>query len=243
MIPSYAAAFVAGLVTFLAPCTLPLVPAYITFLGGANHRAATPRRQILWTALLFILGFSLVFMIFGGLAGFFGTVLGPARLLLQRIGGIIVIVLGLSMLGVLRLPFLQRSFQARVPGLARLPAGRRSFLFGIILGSGWTPCVGPILGTILFLAASTTTVLSGISLLAVYSLGLAVPFLIVALFYSRAAHLIARVAPLSRGIEIVAGLFLLFLGYLFLTDRMTLFIARTYQLLDFINYDALYRFF
>lgn len=243
-IPSAAAAFLAGLVTFLAPCTLPLVPAYVGFLGGtAAGERAVSRRRILTGALLFVLGFSAVLVTLGSLAGFLGAAAGTARIVIQRVGGVIVIALGLSMLGLFRIPLFQRTVQARIPGLKRLPAGPRAFLFGVILASGWTPCVGPILGTILFLAGSTATVGTGATLLAVYAAGLAVPFLLVALFFERASRLIARVARLSRGIEVVAGLFLVMIGVLFVTDRIGFFISGTYRALDFINYDTLYNFF
>lgn len=243
-VPSVVSAFVAGLVTFLAPCTLPLVPAYLGFLSGTAARGQLPsRRRILGVAALFILGFSIVFIVLGSLAGFLGILAGPARTVIQRIGGVVIILLGLSMLGLFRIPLFQRTVQARLPGTARLPVGLRAFLFGVILASGWTPCVGPILGAILFLAASSATVGAGATLLGVYSLGLAVPFLLAALFCGQAARVIARVAPLAKIIEIAAGLFLVFVGVLFVTNRVTAFIAGAYRALDFINYDALYRFF
>ncbi|TSC73098.1 MAG: cytochrome c-type bioproteinis protein [Parcubacteria group bacterium Gr01-1014_38] len=243
-VPLLISAFVAGVVTFLAPCTLPLVPVYLGFLSGTTAGERTPnRRRILWIALLFILGFSIVFVTLGSLAGLFGTSAGPARGFIQRVGGAVIILLGLSMLGVVRIPLLQRTMQARIPSVRRLPSGLRAFLFGVILGSGWTPCIGPILGTILFFAASTATVGTGALLLAVYSVGLSLPFLAVALFYSQAARVIARIASLTRGIEILAGVLLMFIGFLFVTDRMTVFIGASYRALDFLDYDALYRFF
>lgn len=244
--PSLAAAFVAGLVTFLAPCTLPLVPAYLGFLSStvrAGRTQSHARWRMVVSAFFLMLGFSVVFVLLGSLAGLVGVAAGPLRNVLQRVGGVIIIVFGLSLLGLLRLPFLQRTVHARIPGLKKLPAGPRAFLFGVILASGWTPCIGPILGTILFLAASTTTTIQGALLLAVYSVGLAVPFLLVAFFYSRATRFIVRIAPLTRSIEVVAGLVLMFIGFLFLTGRMTAFIGSAYRALDFINYDALYTFF
>lgn len=243
-IPSAAAAFLAGLVTFLAPCTLPLVPAYVGFLSGTTvGEAVVRRRRVLAAALLFVLGFSVVLVTLGSLAGLLGAAAGTARLVIQRVGGVIVILLGLGMLRIFRIGILRRTFRVRAPGIARLPPGPRAFLFGVILASGWTPCVGPILGTILFFAGSTATVGTGATLLAIYAAGLAVPFLLVALFFGQAAKIIARVSRLSRGIEIVAGLFLIFLGWLFLADRVGLFITGTYRAFDFINYDALYKFF
>lgn len=244
-IPSLASAFVAGLVTFLAPCTLPLVPAYLGFLSGTvgSPRQPRVRWRVLSAGFFLMVGFGLVFTILGSFAGFLGASAGPARLLIQRIGGVIIIVLGLSMLGVLRIPLLQRTMRPRIRGLARVPPAPRAFLFGVILASGWTPCIGPILGTVLFLAASTATTGQGAFLLAVYSVGLALPFLLVALFYSQALRAIARLGRLTKAIEIVAGVFLVFIGVLFLTGRMTAFIGSAYRTLDFINYDALYRFF
>jgi cytochrome c-type biogenesis protein len=247
-IPSLGAAFLAGLVTFVAPCTLPLVPAYLGFLSGVitPADARRSRGRILTAAVLLVAGFSVVFVIFGSLVGLVGSTARDAalaRLWIQRVGGVIIIVLGLSMLGVLRIPALQRTLRLRAPRLGRLPMGPRAFLFGVILASGWTPCVGPILGTILFLAASTATVTAGALLLTAFSVGLALPFLLVAVFYGQAARAIARLSRVTRTIEVVAGAFLVFLGYLFVTDRMAAFIASAYRLLDFIQYDALYRFF
>lgn len=243
-IPTAASAFLAGIVTFLAPCTLPLVPAYLGFLSSATQGQPTvSRRRIILAAVSFILGFSLVFIVLGSLVGFLGSAAGSYRRVIERVGGIFILLFGISLLGLFRIPVLQRTLQLRLGGLPRLPVGPRSFLFGVILASGWTPCIGPILGTILFLAASTTSVGSGAGLLAVYAAGLAVPFLLVALFYSQAAKVIARLARLTRGIEIVAGLFLVFIGFLFLTGRTTAFIGSAYRVLDFINYDALYQFF
>lgn len=243
-VPSLVSAFIAGLVTFIAPCTLPLVPAYLGVLTGAGvGEARQSRRRMLRAAFLFVLGFSVVFVLLGSLAGLVGVAAAPVRLVIQRVGGVLIIVLGLSMLGVLRLPLLRRSFQARLPGLGRLPRSLRAFLFGVVLASGWTPCVGPILGTILLLGTFQQTVSQGALLLGVYSVGLAIPFLLVALFYGQATKLIARAGRVARGIEIAAGLFLVFLGVLFVTDRQTAFISGAYRLLNFINYDALYRFF
>lgn len=243
-IPTAASAFLAGIVTFLAPCTLPLVPAYLGFLSGTTQGQPTvSRRRIVFAAVAFILGFSLVFILLGSLVGFLGSAAGNLRRVIERVGGVIILLFGLSLLGLFRIPFLHRTVQLRLGGLPRLPVGPRSFLFGVILASGWTPCIGPILGTILFLAASTTTVGSGAGLLAVFAAGLAIPFLLVALFYSQAAKVIARLTRLTRGIEIAAGLFLVFISFLFLTGRTTAFIGIAYRALDFINYDALYRFF
>lgn len=243
-IPTAASAFLAGIVTFLAPCTLPLVPAYLGFLTGATQGQPTvSRRRIMLAAVSFILGFSLIFVVLGSLVGFLGSAAGNFRRVIERVGGVFILLFGLSLLGLFRIPFLQRTARLRLRGLPRLPMAPRSFLFGVILASGWTPCIGPILGTILFLAASTTSVGSGAGLLAVYAAGLAVPFLLVALFYSQAAKIISRLTSLTRGIEMVAGVFLVFLGILFLAGRMAAFIGSAYRVLDFINYDALYRFF
>jgi cytochrome c-type biogenesis protein len=221
-------AFSAGLLTFLAPCTLPLVPAYLGFISGVNDPRELQdranllklRRRLMANALAFIFGFTLVFTAFGLLAGTLGHLLGGSyRDNLSRFGGLIIIVFGLMLIGTLQIPFLQRTFKIKIP--ARLQAGKPvpSFFIGLALAFGWSPCIGPILGTILTLAASTNTALAGGFLLVVFSLGLAVPFLIVAFSIGSAFKIIKALSRYAHLINVVAGLLLIVIGILMLSGQ------------------------
>lgn len=239
-------AFIAGVLTFLAPCTLPLVPGYLAFISGASiedlkdpEKAKGAKRRIFLNGVLYVFGFSIVFIAFGTLAGFLGVALAPSRIWLARIGGILVIIFGLFLMGVLKLPFLTKEFQLKVGGAVGGKQGRNSFILGSAFAFGWTPCVGPILGSILLLASTATTALQGAVLLSIFSLGLAVPFLAVALGASSAAKYIAKLSKLLSVISIIGGIFLIGLGILLFTNKMALLISYGYRFFNFINYDAL----
>lgn len=239
-------AFIAGLLTFLAPCTLPLVPAYLGFISGVDQdalanpqTAAAARRKIFWNGVAFILGFAFVFIAFGTLAGLVGQALVPYRLWLARIGGALIMLFGLFMLGVFKIPLL--SSDKRLPIFKWLHLGKpsSSLFIGGTFALGWTPCVGPILGSILLLAGTSGTALQGALLLSIFSLGLAIPFLIIALAFSRATKFIDASSKYLKGISVVGGLFLILLGVLLMTDNFGLTIQYGYRLLEFINYDRL----
>ncbi|MCI0597830.1 cytochrome c biogenesis protein CcdA [Candidatus Parcubacteria bacterium] len=248
-LPLVLGAFVAGLLTFLAPCTLPLVPAYLGFISGVDQEAlqnpATARAarwKIFFNGLAFIVGFSLIFVIFGTLAGLVGEALVPYRLWLARIGGVLIVLFGLFMLGVFKIPFL--ASEKRIPIFKWLSLGKpsTSFLIGGTFALGWTPCVGPLLGSILLLAGTSGTAIQGAVLLSVFSLGLSVPFLVIAFAFSRATEFIDASSKYLKGMSIVGGLFLIVLGLLLMTDNFGLTIQYGYQLLEFINYDRLLEF-
>lgn len=239
-------AFIAGILTFLAPCTLPLVPAYLGFISGVSAKdlqdplaAKQAKRKIFLNGLFFILGFSAVFVILGSIAGFFGQLLFGYRIWLSRIGGIFVILFGLFMLNVIKIPFLSREIQIKTPSFFQKGSKINSFVLGSTFGLGWTPCVGPILGSILTLAAASTTAFQGAFLLGVFSLGLAVPFLVIAAGFGSASAHIAKLGKLLNIISIIGGLFLIFLGILLFTNKLGIWIAYFYQWFDFINYDRL----
>lgn len=239
-------AFFAGMLTFLAPCTLPLVPAYLGFISGVDQEALkdqatarSARRKIFFNGLAFIIGFSAVFIAFGVLAGFLGATLAPYRIWLSRIGGVLVILFGLFMLGFFKLPFLQSDKRIPIPKWLTLGKPSSSFFIGGTFALGWTPCVGPILGSILLLAGTSGTALQGGVLLSVFSLGLAVPFLAIALAFSRATVYIEKISKYLKIVSIVGGVFLIVLGALLATGNFGLTIQYGYQLLEFINYDQL----
>jgi cytochrome c-type biogenesis protein len=239
-------AFIAGLLTFLAPCTLPLVPAYLSFISGVDPKelrnpdtASAAQRKILVNGIYFILGFSLVFIIFGTLAGFIGQQLVPYRLWLTRVSGALIILFGFFMLGVFRLPVFQTEKRIPIPPWLTLGKPSSSLIVGSAFAFGWTPCVGPILGSILLLASSSMTVFTGALLLAVFSLGLAVPFISLAAGYSRASAYISAYTNYLRAVSIVGGVFLIILGSLLITGNFSLTIQYGYQIFDFIEYDRL----
>jgi cytochrome c-type biogenesis protein len=177
---SYLAAFVAGLLSITSPCILPVVPLYVAYLLGSTERSARSRSTLLVNAAAFVIGFSVVFVLIGTAFGLVGTVMSERKTLLVQVGGLMLIVLGLHQIGLVQLPFLSRT--VRMSGAT----GERatvvtSGLVGMTFAAGWTPCAGPILGAILTLALSAGDAGRATALLSVYSLGLAIPFLFIAL--------------------------------------------------------------
>lgn len=236
-------AFVAGVLTFLAPCTLPLVPGYLGFISGTSATGAqTPgfHRKVFLNGVFYVVGFSLVFILLGSLFGLGGAALIQYRVWLSRIGGLFVIFFGLYLLNVIRLPVLTGLMsEHRLHPILKPGNAASSLIFGAAFAFGWTPCIGPILGSILILASSTATVGQGAFLLTVFSLGLAVPFLIVAAAVGPATQAIRRFGRVLRASSIVGGLLLILLGVLLLTNNFGVWISWFYQVFDFINYDRL----
>ena len=216
MSPTLPLAFVAGILSFLSPCVLPLVPSYLAYIGGS---ADAERRVLLRNGLLFIAGFSLVFIALGASASALGSVLRAYRPALITGGGVLIIVFALMMLGLIRLPWLYRDTRARLTGDTSTPWG--ASLLGMAFAAGWTPCIGPVLGAILTLAGAGGTLAEGVLLLAVYSLGLGVPFLIAALALEPFVHASARFRRYLPWIERGSGALLLIAGLLMVTGRYT----------------------
>jgi cytochrome c-type biogenesis protein len=211
-----AVAFAAGLLSFLSPCVLPLVPAYLTYIASgsvADARRAVP------SAIAFVAGLALVLSLFGLGVTALGQLLAPYQEVMVRVAGLAVIVLGLHMAGLFRLPLLYRS--ARVDFLQfRDRGGVGAFLMGGAFGVGWTPCVGAILGSILALASQSETLAQGTALLLAYSLGMGVPFVLVALGLKRVAGLLATIRRHGRAVELASGGLMVAMGLLLFTDRM-----------------------
>ena len=221
------AAFIAGLITFFAPCTLPLVPGYLVFVSGASlqdvHRKApscSARKKILLNGLLFVAGFSAVFVLFGMAAGAFGSFLFASKAIVAQIGGVVVIIFGLFMLDAIDLPFLRYTRQFAIPTVFHRGRLRNSFALGVIFGCGWTPCVGPVLGSVLLLASSEGTAWQGAFLLSVFSLGLAIPFMMIAVMIGSATRIVHALRPFSRLLTIGGGAFLILLGVLMLMNSV-----------------------
>jgi cytochrome c-type biogenesis protein len=213
-------AFAAGLLSFLSPCVLPLVPSYIGFLTGMTLPEVVGRRRAaVLHALLFITGFSLVFVLLGASATALGSALKYYQIWLQRVGGVLIILFGLLCLGVVRPAFLE---QERRLQLQRKPVGYLgSVLVGMAFAAGWTPCIGPVLGAILSLAAISDSVYRGMILLAVYSAGLAVPFLIAAIAVESFLDWFQRFRRFLPWVMRISGVLLIVVGGLMVTGQFT----------------------
>ena len=216
------AAFAAGIVSFLSPCVLPLVPAYVSFIAGQSvqrrrHLPAGERLAAVGMSGLFVLGFSMVFIAFGASASALGQLLQRYRFEANLVAGVIVILFGLFMLGMWRLiPWLQRDLRPH----PRLHGGSpyAAFVLGVAFAFGWTPCIGPVLGAILAVSAAGA---DGAHLLSAYALGLGVPFLLSALFANRVAQLLGRLRGMGAVLQIGGGLVLVAMGLAMLTGRLT----------------------
>ena len=223
------AAFFAGILSFLSPCVLPLVPAYISFMSGISieelqtrtHRQEILRKTVI-TSLAFIVGFSVVFVLLGATATTLGKFLLLQFNLISKIAGVVIIILGLHFLGVFKksLKFLNYEKRFHVQNVQAGVVG--AFVVGLAFAFGWTPCVGPILGPILFLAGGQETVGQGILLLSVYSLGLGVPFFLTAIATNTFFNLLNKVKRYFAIIETISGVFLLIIGVLIFTGRFSL---------------------
>lgn len=214
-------AFLAGLVSFVSPCVLPLVPAYLSLLTGStleelrDRASAETRARALAHALAFVGGFSLIFIALGLGVSAAGGALSDHRTLLAQIGGVIVIVLGLQMMGMLQLPFLMMDKRLHLQNRRRTYG--TSFLVGMAFAAGWSPCIGPILATILAIASQQHTGQAA-ELLAAYSAGLAVPFLLVAVAIGALLPLLDRIKRFLPAVEFAAGAFLVIVGFVLVNN-------------------------
>ncbi|OIJ16772.1 cytochrome c biogenesis protein CcdA [Anaerobacillus alkalilacustris] len=212
-------ALLAGIVSFLSPCIFPLVPAYLAQLTGtsiSDNQLHADRKLIISRSLGFIIGFTIIFLLLGASSTAFGQLFMRNRELLEKIGGIVIVVLGLQMLGLFSIKMLMSEKK-----LQTKPKKSMSFLgsvgFGFVFGAGWSPCIGLVLSSILILAAQSGTMASGMLLLFVYSIGLGIPFLLVALLYSRSLNKIRRINKYLPIIQKTSGIVMIILGILLYT--------------------------
>jgi cytochrome c-type biogenesis protein len=236
------AAFLAGLLMFLAPCTLPLVPGYIAFIAGIPEKQlqnSNVRRRVLYNAAAFVLGFSVVFVLLGVFAGVLGSLLGPWRDMLGRLAGAVIMFFGLVMLGLVRLPMLTREHRFRIPRFITPGRVESSAFIGVLFALGWSPCIGPILGTILFMAGASATAGQGALLLCVFALGLGLPFLLVAVLIGSVGNLLSRFSRYAQLLSILAGVVLLLVGALIFFGMMGTFTSFAYRLFSDWGYDQL----
>lgn len=212
-------AFLAGLASFLSPCVFSLVPAYVGYLGGraAGGEATDNNRFVTFThGLAFVLGFSLIFITLGAASSAFGRLLFDMRFILSKVGGVVVVVFGLHMMGVFRIPLLE--YDTRVQTLPDRKWGYlSSALMGVFFSAGWAPCVGPVLGAILTLAMNGGSISQGVSLLSAYSAGLAIPFLIAALGVGWVSMTLRKYGKVMHYVELVMGVILVVIGIMLFT--------------------------
>lgn len=225
------ASFTAGIISFLSPCVLPLVPGYVSYVGGRALDRAGDRPAHgfapLWFSTSFVLGFSTVFITLGASATAIGRLLLSYKNEANLVAGIIVAVFGLAMIGLVRWPWLLRDirFHLQVPGGRTLSA----YLLGLAFALGWTPCIGPVLGAILTTSAVSATVLEGIALLAAYSLGLGIPFLLSAVFTERLLGRLKSLGRTGRSLQVGAGGVMVLMGAAMITGQLSAF---SYWLLE-----------
>jgi cytochrome c-type biogenesis protein len=228
-VPVFAAA-AAGVVSFLSPCVLPLVPGYLSFVSGISYAdlagerggpggGAALVRAVTPNATAFVLGFSTVFVALGASATALGQFLLSSSPVFTKIAGAVIILFGLHITGVLRIPLLYREKRIQAQVAPRTLLG--AYAVGMAFAFGWTPCIGPILGSVLTMAATRETVTQGVALLAVYSLGLGIPFLVAALGVNYLLAFTSRFRRYVRGVEITGGVLLVFIGVLVFLDKMT----------------------
>ncbi len=231
--PTLAAAFAAGVVSFLSPCVFPLVPGYLSYIAGTTVKTAEAKEgsasrrlpRVTLHSLSFVCGFALIFVLLGATASTLGTVLNQHLLLLTRASGALLVIFGIVMTGLVPLPFIQRERRLHLGGGS--PTLLRSGVTGVAFGAGWSPCVGPLLGTILALSATSTSLSQGVLLLLIYTLGLGAPFLLVGvlidagLLTSFVRPLVKRINRYTGPIALVGGIIVALTGILILTGRLT----------------------
>jgi len=220
------AAFAAGLISFLSPCVLPLVPGYISIISGFTldqlkdqHKQASLTRMVLLNSVMFIAGFSLTFMALGASATWLGQVLASKMRLLSQIAGLVIIVFGIHLLGIVKINFLYRD--KRFHNIEKPRGILGALVLGLAFAFGWTPCIGPILAGILTIASTKQTVTQGVFLLAIYSMGLGIPFVVTSLGLNKFLAFYSRFKRHFHAVEMVSGALVIAVGVLILTNNLS----------------------
>ncbi|MEP2530482.1 cytochrome c biogenesis protein CcdA [Shimia sp.] len=225
MIPAMLVALIAGVVSFLSPCVLPIVPPYLAYMSGVSMAELTDeaaaRRKAIWAALFFVMGLSTVFLFLGFTASAFGAFFLQNQTLFGQIAGVIVIIFGLHFLNVFRIPFLDR--EARIDAGESGGSAFGAYVLGLAFAFGWTPCIGPQLGAILSMAAGEASVARGTILLGVYAAGLGIPFLLAAIFLTRAVGVMNKLKRHMGLIEKIMGVLLVLVGLMLVTGAFSTF--------------------
>ncbi len=220
-----------GLISFASPCILPLIPSYVSYITGISYDDLVSRESrrknmniTLLHSVAFVAGFTIIFVLLGATASFAGAALSEHLDLIRIVGGVLIILMGVFVMDVVNIPFLQREAKLQ---LKTRPAGYAgTILVGMIFGAGWTPCTGPFLGSVLALAMTTDTLGRGMALLTFYSLGLGIPFILSALAISAFLSSFNRLRKHFKVIKIVSGAILIIMGVLLIMDKMTILIPR-----------------
>lgn len=239
--------FIAGVLMFFAPCTLPIIPAYIAFISGIKEKDARLNNRfslvIFKNALFFVLGFSFIFIFFGVLAGYIGSYSGAYKVLLSQLGGVIIIFFGLTLLHFFEIPFLKNKYSFTIPRTITPGNTKSAFLMGSIFALGWTPCIGPILASVLLIASISATALYGAMLLTLFSIGLSIPFLLTAILYARMSDSISKFGSAALFVQILGALFLIVIGALLATNNFNLTLHYGANLFEFLHIESVFKFY
>ena len=222
---TYSAALVAGLLSFFSPCILPLIPAYFSFITGLTLDELTQdkkevRRKVILSTLFYVSGFSFIFILFGASASFLGGVASQYSWVVRYLGGGIILVFGLHLLGIINIKGF--NFEKKIHVKEKPLHLMGVFVIGMAFGAGWSPCIGPLLGSILIVAGNQDTVLKGVSLLAVYSAGLAIPFIIMSFFINSILGIMKRATRFIGALNKASGILLIVIGLLLIFDKFRL---------------------
>jgi len=222
---TYSAALVAGLLSFFSPCILPLIPAYFSFITGLTLDELTQdkkevRQKVILSTLFYVAGFSFIFILFGASASFLGGVASQYSWVVRYLGGGIIIVFGLHLLGIINIKGF--NFEKKIHVKEKPMHLMGVFVIGMAFGAGWSPCIGPLLGSILIVAGNQDTVLKGVSLLAVYSAGLAIPFIIMSFFINSILGIMKRATRFIGALNKASGILLIVIGLLLIFDKFRL---------------------
>jgi cytochrome c-type biogenesis protein len=229
---SYPAAFIAGLLSFLSPCVLPLIPAYFTFITGFSIEELTEghhpeiRKKVFISTFFFVLGFSLVFILMGASASYLGSLMYTYRKFIRIAGGVLIILLGIHLTGLIRIRGLdfEKRFDMKKKPLHFLG----TIIVGMAFGAGWSPCIGPLLGSILIIAGSQETVGQGIVLLSIYSAGLALPFVLLSVFINFLLIFIKKASKVLKYVNVVAGVMLIVVGLILVSNKLYVFTGQLF---------------